>query len=129
MLAGISVRDADVLELAPLLREGCFVDVAETLENAYDRETKVLALTIVDRESILRALDDPPTDALAQLRARLSGGCEKDWCRGADDIRSLRCRPPTSCRTAPRRLSRYSTQLATSQIAAPNCGATSTSST
>jgi hypothetical protein len=33
-------------------------------------ETKVLALTLVDRESILWALDDPP-ESLAELRAVL----------------------------------------------------------
>jgi hypothetical protein len=37
----------------------------------------VLALTVVDRESILRALDDPTTDALAQLRATLL--VEHEW--------------------------------------------------
>jgi hypothetical protein len=47
-LAGIPIRDQDVLELARLLREADFVDVAEKLENAYDLETKVLALSIVD---------------------------------------------------------------------------------
>ena len=70
-LAGIPIPDADVLELARLLREGGFVDVAEKLENGYDRETKVIALTVVDRESILWALDEPPTDGLAELRGVL----------------------------------------------------------
>ena len=37
------------------------------LQNAVERET-VLALSIDDRERILRALDDPP-DGLAELRA------------------------------------------------------------
>jgi hypothetical protein len=45
-----------VLELARLLQETGFVDVAEKLENGYDRETKVLAPTIADREAILRRL-------------------------------------------------------------------------
>ena len=44
MLAGIPIRDRDVLELARLVREGGFVDVAEKLETGYDRETSVLAL-------------------------------------------------------------------------------------
>ncbi|MDQ3672103.1 MAG: hypothetical protein M3364_06660 [Actinomycetota bacterium] len=70
MLAGIPVRDADVLELAILLRDSAFEDAAERLENAYDRETKVLALTIPDREAIVRALNDPP-DGLAELRGVL----------------------------------------------------------
>jgi hypothetical protein len=70
MLAGLSVPDRDVLELAVLVRDAGFDDVAERLETAYDRETIVLALTIDDREAILRALDDPP-DALGELRGVL----------------------------------------------------------
>ena len=70
-LAGIPIADKDVLELARLLRENGFADVAEKLENGYDTETKVLALTVVDRESILWALDEPGTDGLAELRGVL----------------------------------------------------------
>ena len=77
MLAGIPVRDQDVLELARLLREGGFIDVAAKLEDGYDVETKVLALSIVDRESNLRALDDAPTDGLAELRSVLLR--EHEW--------------------------------------------------
>ena len=40
-------------------------------------ETRVLALTVVDRESMLRALDEPPTDALAELRGMLLS--EHEW--------------------------------------------------
>jgi len=43
---------------------------------AYDRETRVLALTIDDREAILRALDDPP-DELAEFRGVLLR--EHEW--------------------------------------------------
>lgn len=71
MLAGTTVPDRTVLELAGLVRAAGFDDVAEKLETAYDRETSVLALSIVDRESILRALDDPPSDSLAELRSVL----------------------------------------------------------
>jgi len=70
MLAGIPVRDADVLELARLLREAGFDATAEWLEAAYDREAKIVALTIAEREQIIRALDDPP-DGLAELRGVL----------------------------------------------------------
>jgi hypothetical protein len=70
MLAGIPVRDADVLELARLLRGACFDATAEWLEAAYDREARIVALTIPQREEILRALDDPP-DGLAELRGVL----------------------------------------------------------
>jgi hypothetical protein len=76
MLAGIGVRDQDALELARLLREGGFVDVATKLENGYDVDTKVLALTIRDRVSIIRALDDPP-DGLLELRVVLLR--EHEW--------------------------------------------------
>ena len=47
-----------------------FVDVTERLEKVYDLETKVLALTIPDREAIIRVLDDPPM-GLAELRGVL----------------------------------------------------------
>jgi len=76
MLAGTPVRDADVLELARLLREVAFEPVAEKLEKGYDAETRVLALTIEDRERILRALDDPPA-GLAELRGVLLR--EHEW--------------------------------------------------
>lgn len=76
MLAGIPVRDQDVLELARLLRDGGFDDTAETLEDAYDAECRVLALTIPDREAIVRTLADPP-DGLAELRGVLLR--EHDW--------------------------------------------------
>ena len=64
-LAGIPIRDQDVFKIAGLLRTGGFEDVAYKLTHALLIETKVLALTIVDRESILRALDEAPTDGLA----------------------------------------------------------------
>jgi hypothetical protein len=70
MLAGIPVRDADVLELARLLRDAGFDGTAERLESTYDREAKILALSIAEREEILRALDDP-LDGLAELRGVL----------------------------------------------------------
>ena len=57
MLAGLRVPDSDVLELARSLRDAELG--AETLERAYETEVvAVLALTIADREAILRALDD-----------------------------------------------------------------------
>ena len=61
--AGVPVRDADVRELERLRHAGGFVGVASKLGHALTMETRVLALTVVDRESILRALDEPPTDA------------------------------------------------------------------
>jgi hypothetical protein len=70
------VPDQDVLELARQLRDTGFDDVAEKLENAYDIECKVLALTIAEREQILRGLEECP-DGLAELRAVLLQ--EHEW--------------------------------------------------
>jgi hypothetical protein len=82
MLAGIPVRDQDVLELALLLRKAGVEATAETLERAYDLETKVLALTIPEREQMIRALDDPPEN-LAELRGVLlrARGARARWTR------------------------------------------------
>ena len=75
-LAGIPIADRDVLELALLLRRAAFDEVAETLEDAYDARRAVIALTIADREAILRALDDP-SDGLTELRGVLLQ--EHEW--------------------------------------------------
>jgi hypothetical protein len=45
-------------------------DLAERLEDACGRMVKVLALTILERETIIRALDDPPP-GLEELRGVL----------------------------------------------------------
>ena len=42
----------------------------------------MLALTVVDRESMLWALDEPPTDALAELRGVLLRGARVSGARG-----------------------------------------------
>ena len=76
-LAGIPIRDEDVCTLADSLRTGGFQDVAKKIDHALLIETRVLALTVVDRESILRVLDDPQTDALAELRGVLLA--EHEW--------------------------------------------------
>jgi hypothetical protein len=76
-LAGIPVRDEDIFKLAGLLRDGDMEDVAHKLEHALLMETRILALTIVDRESILRALDEANTDELAELRGVLLR--EHEW--------------------------------------------------
>jgi hypothetical protein len=55
------------LELARLVDDPA---LAERLEQNYGRMTKVLALTIPDRETIIRALDDAPP-GLEELRAVL----------------------------------------------------------
>lgn len=78
MLAGLPVPDRLVLELAERLRGAGFDETAAMLENAYGREVRVLALTIPDREAILRALEEAP-DGLAELRAVLIR--EHEWRR------------------------------------------------
>ena len=67
-LAGIPIPARLVLELARALRDAELVDTAERLEGAYDREARIVALEISDREAILRALEDPPA-GLEELRA------------------------------------------------------------
>jgi hypothetical protein len=65
-----------VLELARLVDDA---DLAEKLEAAYTRNTRVLALTIPQRETILAALEDPPAGLeeaprRAAARARMAQG-------------------------------------------------------
>ena len=74
-VAGIPARDEAVLELARLVDDPA---LADRLETAYGRETKVLALTIPDREKMLAALEDAPAD-LAELRGVLLR--ELEWRR------------------------------------------------
>ena len=66
-LAGILIRDDLVLELARVVDDPA---LAERLEDNYGRMTRVIALTIPERETIIRALDDAP-DGLEELRAVL----------------------------------------------------------
>ena len=68
-LAGLPVRDELVLALARLVDHP---DLAGRLETAYGRCTRVLALTVPERETILVALDDPPA-GLEKLRGVLLG--------------------------------------------------------
>ena len=70
MLAGVPVPDRDVLELTRRLRASGFVDTAEALELAYDSERRVVALTVPDREAIMRTLEDCP-DELGELHGVL----------------------------------------------------------
>lgn len=76
MLAGVRVANEDVLDLARLLYDAGFDDTAEVLVVALEAEQAIVALTIQDREAILRALDDPP-DRLAPLCGVLLQ--EQDW--------------------------------------------------
>jgi hypothetical protein len=72
-LAGLRIPNEDVFALARLVDE----PTRTLLENALERETVIVALTVPDREQIIRALDDPQTDALAELRATLL--LEHEW--------------------------------------------------
>ena len=69
-LAGIPVADKAVLRLAAKLREAELVDTAERLEQAYDREARIVALDVSDREAILSVLEECPEELL-ELRATL----------------------------------------------------------
>ena len=51
-------------------REAELVDTAEILERDYDREDRIVALDIPDREAILRVLEECPEELL-ELRATL----------------------------------------------------------
>jgi hypothetical protein len=66
-LAGIPIHDDNVLELAHRVDDP---HLAYGLETAYSAMTKLLALTIAERETIIRALDDPPA-GLEELRGVL----------------------------------------------------------
>ena len=66
-LAGVPLRHEAILELARLVDDGA---LGSRLESAYSRMTKVLALTVPERETIIHALDNPPPE-LEELRAVL----------------------------------------------------------
>jgi hypothetical protein len=71
MIAGVAVSESDVRELITLLRQAGLDAVATKLDLDAEVEAHLFNLTIVDREAMLRVLDDPPTDALAGLRGVL----------------------------------------------------------
>jgi hypothetical protein len=58
-IAGVSVRDVNVAALAELLLARGFEDTADALLLALDAEQDLVALSVEDRERILRVLDDP----------------------------------------------------------------------
>ena len=77
MLAGLPIPNELVLDLAGRLRDSGLDNTAERLEGACaDSERRVVALTIPDRESILRVLEDAP-EGLGELRAVLLK--EHEW--------------------------------------------------
>jgi hypothetical protein len=70
LLAGLPGPDRLMLELAQCLRTEGLNETAEILEDAFDDERGVVALTISDREAILRALKYCPY-GLSDLRGVL----------------------------------------------------------
>jgi hypothetical protein len=69
-LAGVSVHEQDVADLARLLFAAGFEDTGDVLLVALDAEQDLVALSVADRQAILRVLDDPP-HGLAELRGVL----------------------------------------------------------
>ena len=67
-LAGVPVTDEAVLELARLVDDA---ELADRLETAYSRMTRVLPLTIPEREAVLDAIAEDPPAGLEELRAVL----------------------------------------------------------
>ena len=71
-LAGIPIPDSDVLEPARLLGSTGEPDLAARLEEAWESETRVIALTIPELgDDLSGPLHDPQTDALSELRGVL----------------------------------------------------------
>jgi hypothetical protein len=70
VLAGIPVPDRHVLDLARRLRDAGYGDTAARLETGYERQTKLLAISIAEREEVLTTLVDCPAP-MAELRAVL----------------------------------------------------------
>lgn len=71
LVGGYEIPESDVLDLAVMLRRADYAHAADTLEGAVAANQRDVGLTIPDRAAILSVLDDPPTAALAELRAVL----------------------------------------------------------
>jgi hypothetical protein len=71
MLAGIPVRDERACSSSPGCSGRAVRRRRRQAHSSAARRDEVLALTIADRESILRALDETPSDGLAELRGVL----------------------------------------------------------
>jgi hypothetical protein len=85
-LSGVAVADADVIELVRWLRHAGYWLTADRIEHGYFLEEEV-TLTSVDREAIIRTLDDPP-DGLAELRAVLLASTSGESARGRGSSRA-----------------------------------------
>jgi hypothetical protein len=69
-LAGVSVPERYVALLAEFLIAAGLEDTADVLLLALDAGQELVALSIQDREAMLRVLEDPP-QGLAELRGVL----------------------------------------------------------
>lgn len=65
-LAGVEVRDDQLLDLARQVRKAGFEDTAAKLERAWAKEDQTVALETDDREALLRVLDQKPALAVLQ---------------------------------------------------------------
>ncbi len=65
-LAGVSVREENVADLARLLFAAGYENTGDALLVALDAAQDLIALSVADREAILRVLGDPPM-GLAEL--------------------------------------------------------------
>ena len=98
LLAGLPVPDRLVLDLARSLRALGIDGTAQTLEDAHAAGRKLVTLTIVDREAILRALTDCPY-GLTELPSRPAPRAQVESDLGPGHARCARwliCRPYTS---------------------------------
>jgi hypothetical protein len=78
-LAGVEVRDDQLLDLAREVRNAGAEDTAAKIEHAWATEATTLALETDDREALLRVLDDKPDltvlqSVLLQEHERKLGG-------------------------------------------------------
>ena len=72
-IAGIELTDRAVLALAAQLRQHGYECTAISIERAFDAVAHDYALSIEQREQVLRSLDNRPDRQLGQLRERLLG--------------------------------------------------------
>ena len=75
VLAGVPIHDRHWLELATKLRDAGHADTAARITAGYDRQTRLLALSVTEREEILDVLVDC-AEGLAELRGVLLQECE-----------------------------------------------------
>jgi hypothetical protein len=75
-LVGVSIPEKSVAALAQLLYDAGVEDTGDTLLAALKAEQALVALSIADREAILRVLDNLPA-GLAELRGVLLA--EHEW--------------------------------------------------